>query len=508
MYYHRPTSSSSPPQSDSKALFRPRSSQGVAGFASEIVNAPYFLLPLLRLESDDERIGLQFYVKHAGPALAHSSNSAFWQRQVLQAAHQHASVQHCIIALGAMYRRFFESRSTQIRLDLSSQQFGFALSQSNKAIQLLLKEQVEANGSSVANKLTAMTCCVLFGSMANLQGQRDAALDHLRSGIRMLKETKLQSYNDRNSHPVNINSLRSIFTGLDIQARGTMSWNDIQNWEPVPQTMRRSEPVDIDTSSPWALSELHCRIETLLNDTLAFNRSCVGHPTTREAIEFTHASLVARFQRISKTLDTLRTITPSINFPANDSSKTMLLVGETYHWLRSAVEPLQRFFNITSPLSTIPYDPTEHFTSMMPHIRHLLSLTSPSTPVYSAAPGPLSALWRIGTSAPSSCVALRREAVELMAKHPRREGIFDGRLAGQIGKVAWGLEQSAARRELGLDEYVEGSGQEDLVVPDHLRLTFMDTEYAKDDERWARVRLANAMQNGYEGGGTTLTIHY
>jgi hypothetical protein len=128
--------------------------------------------------------------------------------------------------------------------------------------------------------------------------------------------------------------------------------------------------------------------------------------------------------------------------------------------------------------------------------------------VYSAAPGPLSALWRIGTSAPSSCVALRREALELIAKHPRREGNLDGRLVGQIARIAWGLEQSAARRELGLEEYVEGGGQEDLVVPDHLRLTFMDTEWEKDDDRCARIRLATDMQNGHEGGGTVFTIRY
>lgn len=80
-------------------------------------------------------------------------------------------------------------------------------------------------------------------------------------------------------------------------------------------------------------------------------------------------------------------------------------------------------------------------------------------------------------------------------------------MTGRIGKIAWDLEQSAARRELGLNEYVEGAGQEELVVPEHLRLVFMDVEYAKDDERWARVRLANAMEMRH-GGGTTVTIEY
>ncbi|KAF1926879.1 uncharacterized protein M421DRAFT_93772 [Didymella exigua CBS 183.55] len=388
-----PPTSTSPPH--------PNPSQEVVDFASELrsFNAPSFLLPLLRLDSDDERINLQFYMKHAGPTLARSSNSAFWQRQVLQAAHQHASVQHCIIALGAMHRRFSKSKLTPNDLDLPDPHLKFTLQQSNKAIQQLLRDQIESDDTGVVDNLTAMTCCILFGSMANLQGQQKAALDHLRS-----------------------------------------------------------EPVDIDTNSPWALFELHCRIETLLKDTLALNRSCVVSPATRDDIEHEHALLVTRFQRISNTLDSLRTIAPSINFPANDSSKTMLLVTDTYHWLRSSVEPLQRHFNIISPLSTISHDPVEHFTNMMPHMKHLLSLTSPSTPVYSAAPGLLFALWRIGTSAPSPCIALRREAVELMAKHSRREGMFDGRLAGCIGRIALALEQSAARRELELGEHVEGSG--------------------------------------------------
>ena len=400
-----------------------------------------------------------------------------------------------------MYRRFFECTPSYSDKSVSNRHFQLALSQSNKAIQRLVKD----SRSGMADKLTAMTCCVLFGSMANLQGQRQAALDHLRSGIRMLKETKPQSYNDRNSHPVNIHSLRSIFTGLDIQARSSINWSDIQNWEPVVPSMRVSESADIDTSSPWALSEHHCRMETLLNDTLAFNRGCVARPSTdRDTVQHEHDSLVARFQRIS---NTLRATAPSIHLPEQSSSKTLLLHAQTLHWLRSSIAPLKQHFNVTSPLAAIPYDPAAHFTSMMPHITYLLSLTPPSTPVYSAAPGPLSALWLIGTSAPSSCVALRKQAVELMLKHPRREGLFDGRLMGRVGMVAWGLEQGAARREMGLEEYVEGKGQADVIVPEDLRFVFMDVEYAVDDERWARVKLANAVEMG-SGGGTTFTVEW
>jgi hypothetical protein len=391
-----------------------------------------------------------------------------------------------------MYRNFYDTASIRDR-DAANRNYYFALSQSNKAIQQLIKDQTRSDRSGVADKLTAMTCCVLFGSMADLQGQREAALNHLRSGIRMLRETKLQSYTDRYSHPVNINSLRSIFTGLDTQARISISWTDIRDWEPVVQTMRAFEPVEIDTDSPWALSEVHCRIETLLNDTLAFNRGCVVRPPTdRNAIQREHNSFVTRFQRITRSLEIIGAASPNFDAPEQNSSKTKLLIAQTLHWLQSSIAPLKQHFGITSPLSQIPYDPVKHFSDMMPHIEHLLSLTPPSAPVYAAAPGPLSALWLIASSAPVTCVALRKKALELTRQLPRREGSFDGQMVGKIGTVAWELEQAAARKEAGVP--AGGEGHEDLVVPEHLRLVYIDVEYVKDDGHRAKVKLANRMQ--------------
>ena len=92
-----------------------------------------------------------------------------------------------------------------------------------------------------------------------------------------------------------------------------------------------------------------------------------------------------------------------------------------------------------------------------------------------------------------------------MIKHPRREGLFDGRLVGRIGRVAWDLEQSAAREAKGLNEQDESL--EDLQVPEHARLVSMDIEYATDDERRARVKLANAVEMQM-GEGTIVDIEF
>ncbi|KAF3000973.1 hypothetical protein E8E13_009304 [Curvularia kusanoi] len=406
-----------------------------------------------------------------------------------------------------MYRSFFDASLVRDKYE-ANRNYQFALTQSNKAIQQLIQDQAVDNKNGTADKLTAMTCCVLFGSMANLQGQREAALKHLRSGIRMLKETKFQAYNDLTGHPININSLRSIFTGLDIQARSSISWTDVATWEPVVATMRPFEPVEIDTSSPYALSEIHCRIETLLNDTLAFNRGCVTQPATNAStIQHQHTALVARFTRITTALTTLRTKTPSaFSTPTPSTSKTLLLVASTHHWLRSSITPLKHHFNIISPLASTPYNPVHHFEDMMPHIEFLLAQSPPETPIYAAAPGPVSALWLISVSAPAECVALRKKALSMIRRLPRREGLFDAKLAGRIGARAWEVEQRAAREEVGWEGgYETDTGMEggldgqagfdgDLVVPQHLRLVYMDVEFARDGEGRARVKLANGVQ--------------
>ncbi|KAF1363793.1 hypothetical protein EJ07DRAFT_172684 [Lizonia empirigonia] len=399
-----------------------------------------------------------------------------------------------------MYRRFFECESSHIDSDVSNQHFQFALHQSNKAIQQLVKQQAGDYQTSVTDKLTVMTCCVLFGSMANLQGQQQAALDHLRIGIRMLRETKPQSYNDRNCYPVNIYLLRSIFTGLDIQARSSISWSDIQDWEPVVSSMRASEPADIDVSSPWAASELFCRLETLLNDTLAFNQGCCEHNT-----------LVSRFHLASNNLATLHSTSSSGSPHPPIRGDLLLLLYQTHHWLRSSISPLKRHFSIPSSLSSTPYDPTAHFTTMMHHATHLLSQTPAGTPIYSTAPGALSALWPVATSAPTSCVALRKRAITLLLSHPRREGMFDGRLAGRIGQAAWRLEQRAVRRELGLpgccDEDRESGADAHLLIPEHLRIVHMDVEYPEGEVCRARVWLASAAEVE-RGGGTVVEIDW
>lgn len=338
--------------------------------------------------------------------------------------------------------------------------------------------------------------------MANLQGQQQAALEHLRSGMRMLREAKSQNHDDTGHHPIELDSLHSIFTGLDIHARSSMNWSEIHQWEPALGSRYTSVVVDT-IQNTYTLSDLHPHVKILLNDTLEFNRGCVARPfCDRDSIQTSYQFLIDRFQLISRKLNTFHATSPTPDSPSRALTATLLLHAQTHHYLRAATSPLKRHFKVSGSLELTPYEPSTHFKHMMSLIKTLLSHTPPSTPVYTTSPGPLSALWLVATSAPSPCVALRKHAVELMLAHPRREGLFDGQLAGKIGQEAWKLEQTAARQALGLAE----AHTEDLAVPEHLRMAFVHISYAQD-QHTAIVKLANG-QEMKTGGGFVVRIEW
>jgi hypothetical protein len=198
--------------------------------------SPIPLAPALNLKTTQERDSFEFFTTYAVSSLRGFLDSPFWQREVLQAAHHHESIQHCIIALGAMHRRYYEgSVSHLIEADTTDQYLQFALRQSNQAIQGLLNAGHPGNRMASADKVTLMTCSVLFSSMACLQGHQKEGIQHVRSGIRLLNE--LDSEEDKSDrHPINVDSLRSIFVGLDMQLRSIMTSQDAQYWEPPPRS--------------------------------------------------------------------------------------------------------------------------------------------------------------------------------------------------------------------------------------------------------------------------------
>lgn len=421
-------------------------------------------------------------------------DSPFWQREVLQAAHQDQAIRHCVIALGAMHRRFYEGGGSHINEeDMTDAYLQFALRQSNQAIQDLVRKQGSNGKIGKSDKVTLMTCSILFSSMSCLQGHQKDALDHLKSGIRMLNEMDDEENDKKVDHAIDMNSLRSIFVGLDMLARSIMPTSQSRSWVARPKSTAISTlpKAELNMSS---LLEMLRYMESLLNHIHYFFQGFDSRsPEEVNNVILDYSDLIIQFHRGGVILDALcDKATPNGEF-SQPLTALRLLQCQMEYLLRSPNSDLEAKFNFISKLDGInnvfgePFDPTAQLIQMFELATKLLPLTSATTPIFTTTVGPLSALWLVAMRAPSTCAALRKRAVRLMLSHPRREGFWDGMVAGQIAQEALRLEYESTVAELGLSSLPD----HDLIIPNDLRMVSVSVSYVEDDDRKARVEYFN-----------------
>jgi hypothetical protein len=454
-------------------------------------HSPVPLAPALRLKTVQEQDNFEFFITHAVSSLRGFLDSPFWQREILQAANQYESIRHCIVALGAMHRRFYEGRDSHINeADMTDQHLQFALRQSNQAIQGLIKATSPGGHGSGVDKVTLMACCILFSSMACLQGHQKEGLQHLRSGIRMLNEVDEED-NKSHSHPIDVESLRSVFVGLDMQARSIMPTAEASNWEPTPRTKEPDILLHVDVNDRSLLA-MQRYLQALLNRTLAFLQASLGRSLDeRDDVYQGYRRLLARFHHGTKVLENLcAKATQSASDFTQPLIALQLLHSQLEYFMQSPRPDLEAKFEfMTNPFEE-PFDAAAHFTRLLDLATQLLPHSSSLSPVFTTSSGPLQALWLIASRAPSQCLALRRRAVELMLSYPRREGFWDGLVAGQIAQEVLRLEQESAQREMGMSLMPI----HDVVVPAELRIIVVALVYDEQDDRKARVEYKNAQE--------------
>jgi hypothetical protein len=231
-------------------------------------------------------------------------------------------------------------------------------------------------------------------------------------------------------------------------------------------------------------------LETLLDHVLAFLQgSLTRSPDEREAVFHEYRRLISRFQRGTMLLDNLSTRASCIPHEFSQPLTALyLLHSQLEFMLRSPRQDLDAKYGFKSQPFNETFDVAAHFTKMLDLAMQLLPLTSTLAPIFTTSIGPLSALWLTAMRAPSHCVALRKRAVELMLSYPRREGFWDGLLAGQIARKMLNIEQESAQEELGLSAVPT----RELIVPEDLRVVAVAISYDDEDDRKARIEFSTA----------------
>lgn len=413
----------------------------------------------------EEQENLHFFQTYAAVELCGYFASSFWLREILQAAQTQPAIRYGITALGAMHRRYVSGDSSSVPEDTSDKQLRFALQQSNYAIQELLKKPTNR---SKADMIAVMTCCILFNSLSCLQGHQQDALNHLRSGIKLLNEYDHDAHvgsDPANAHPISLDSIRAILLMLDTQARAIMSESDIVNWESQPKHSDYITSFVNTTTSFASQKSAQCYLEATFSDLMAFLQDLDVRPTTEMGdVEATSHRLQYQSRNGKEMLDKFLALDPARNSArckkGNEQRVVALrLIQTLISMLAGALEQSSPAFWSTCERLPTPFSNEERqFATIMDLTTQLIEAKDASQgsslpqatrrPVFMSTFGVVVALWIVATRAPD--YDMRRKAINILLEHPRREGVWDGPLAGKIALETLVLEEESTRQQLGL----------------------------------------------------------
>jgi hypothetical protein len=344
---------------------------------------------------------------------------------------------------------------------------------------------------------------ILFSSMACLQGHQKQGLQHLQSGIKLLNEVDEEEKYKAERHPIDVESLRTIFTGLDMQARSILSASGATAWESVSRIVEPTV-LHIADLNDESLLTMQRHLHALLNRTMAFMQSSSSRPREEgKDVYRGYCRLLKRFDHGSALLQSLcaKAAYSKGNF-AQPLLALQLLHSQLKYFMRWPRGDLEWKFAFMCEPFDEPFDPTMHFTEMLGLAENLLPDSFLLPPVYTTTSGPLQALWLIATRAPTDCLNVRKRAVELMGSYARREGFWDGLVAWKLAQEVLRLEQESAWKELGFS----ATPDYDLIVPADLRIVAVSLAYDEENERRASVgyKSVRDMAEGTPGRAQTV----
>ncbi|PQE03011.1 C6 zinc finger domain protein [Rutstroemia sp. NJR-2017a BVV2] len=138
----------------------------------------------------EERRGFQYFVTNTAVELSGYFDSSFWEQLILQASVAEPSLRHAVIGLGALHEDFSNRHlDMETKCDAARTACGFATDQYTKAIGHLRRSL----SCRKQKPLTALMSCIMFVCFESLRGHFSSAIIHLESGLKILHNSHLKS---------------------------------------------------------------------------------------------------------------------------------------------------------------------------------------------------------------------------------------------------------------------------------------------------------------------------
>lgn len=404
------------------------------------------------LSSNEQKRSFDFFLKRAGSRLGGHFNTPFWSREVLQAALDYPSICHLIVALGASYELYECNNSDR-------QQSQFCLQECNRSITKLASSKFQ----SAEDLYCIITASILFATFASLQGHVAQSITHIRSGIKVLRSLDTQGISS--NFPIPLARLRLYLTNLNAQVRTMIVDETSIKWEGDDLLVSYIGPVSYFLS----LSEAHDYVEALYNNTLSFLQMREGHQE-HNAI---HDMLTRALKSSGTVLDRF------VECTNNEIDKKAIAILRLHQILLSIRLGIS-VFGEENRESSFDYV-EESLIQMLEHCRMILQSddneASPK-PVFHSGLGVVMPLHTIAARCRNP--AIRKEAVALLLKAKRREGLWDSALVERIVSTTIKLEEKGF------------TGRPSQVVADIHRVREVQIHF--QGERSARVVFVTVQQ--------------
>ena len=357
---------------------------------------------------------LHFFTTVTAPKLSGDFSADFWQRRVLRACTTEPSIRHAVISIAAIHQDFI-SRHENYGLGQDPSIKSFAFRQYTKAISHLHRLM---STRTQQLDITLMSC-ILFICFDCISGNHDSAIIHLKAGLKILEDIKKQ--NIEALSPVETTSAHEwerefapLLLGLGVQAASFVNPKYRKDRAALWRMMKEAR-VPTDPLTFHSINEARHALETLIADIMS-DRTTMEDRTDPHRLPNPDGSKsqmhAVAMDEWKSALERYIATYPAANSKKVENGADVLMV----HWLLISIV-------IDMPkLSTARF---EHLVALCDSIvpQHIDSTYNSSNLGFSTDIGVIAPLFFAALRAPN--FAIRRRALDILARSPRREGMWD-----------------------------------------------------------------------------------
>ncbi|KAL3443425.1 hypothetical protein BJX65DRAFT_311926 [Aspergillus insuetus] len=409
--------------------------QGKALQKQERLDIREYSLPFKVPGSQADRQLLHFYCVEAAGSLSSFSDPTLWTTLILQRSHHQPVIRNALVTLAGLYREYLQGGNS---IQPSSSQLAMQrIAKCYRQLRLYLR-------SPDASVETPLICSILFYAFETLVGDATSAIQHLNSGLNLLRYTQARS---QDSSDDILSHLAAIFSRLDVQAS---AFDDLR--VPILTLVSPEEMtglVDIVPDTISSLSEAEAALTKLQNWMMHHIIAYISHKN--KPIEDLPQGLIHErfvlYQQYERFLGRLSSLLASLSVDMMHRALLLRIQALMYHAILLENIPKHRSPDQSDPsfgYSCPSFSPNDSFQSaLLDTQRFLSSLSAPDTPRHFTLSSQLVAILYflcIKTTDPQS----QQTALSLLqhSRLPARDGLWEAQKVISIVQTLLGRARS------------------------------------------------------------------